>query len=117
MVSVSTRSIACSEFFRISWVNRWRSPSEAQQNVITKLAHVHEQSEFTYDGYVLAAGRVNPADIRHRRLLLQTSSSSCEKDSEAVLGVWLPAPADAASAACSRRALAVGRWRGDRFGR
>jgi len=41
----------------------------------------------------------------------------CENDSEAVLGVWLPAPADAASTACSRRALAVGRWRGERFGR
>jgi len=40
-----------------------------------------------------------------------------EKDSEAVLGVWLPAPADAASAACSGRALAVGRWRAERFGR
>ena len=34
-----------------------------------------------------------------------------------MLGVWLPAPADAASAACSGRALAVGRWRGERFGR
>ena len=31
-----------------------------------------------------------------------------EKDSEAVLGAWLPAPTDAASAACSERALAVG---------
>jgi len=26
-----------------------------QQNVTTKLAHVHEQSEFTYDGYLVAA--------------------------------------------------------------
>jgi len=26
-----------------------------QQNVATKLAHAHEQSEFTYDGYLVAA--------------------------------------------------------------
>jgi len=26
-----------------------------QQNVTSKLAHVHEQSEFTYDGYLVAA--------------------------------------------------------------
>jgi len=25
--------------------------------VTTKLAHVHEQSEFTYDGYLVAAGK------------------------------------------------------------
>jgi len=31
------------------------SPSEVQQNVTTKLAHVHEQSEFTYGGYLVAA--------------------------------------------------------------
>ena len=48
-------SIACSEFFRVSWVNRWFSPSEVQENVTTKLAHVHEQSEFTYGGYLVAA--------------------------------------------------------------
>jgi len=48
-------SIACSEFFRVAWVNRWRSPSKVQQNVTTKLAHVHEQSEFTYGGYLVAA--------------------------------------------------------------
>jgi len=29
--------------------------SEVQQNVTTKLAHVHEQSEFTYGGYLVAA--------------------------------------------------------------
>jgi len=28
-------SITCSEFFRVSWVNRWWSPSEVQQNVTT----------------------------------------------------------------------------------
>jgi len=32
----------------------------------------------------------------------------CERDSEAVLGVWLPPSADVASAAWSGRALAVG---------
>ena len=48
-------SIACSEFFRISWVNRWWSPPEVQQNVTTKFAHVHEQSEFTYGSYLVAA--------------------------------------------------------------
>ena len=48
-------SIAGSEFFRVSWVNRWWSPSEVQQNVTTKFAHVHEQSEFTYGNYLVAA--------------------------------------------------------------
>jgi len=28
---------------------------KVQQNVTTKLAHVHEQSEFTYGGYLVAA--------------------------------------------------------------
>jgi len=46
---------------------------------------------------------------------MPTTPHHCEKDSEAVLGVWLPAPADAASAACSRRALAVCRWRGEKI--
>jgi len=41
--------------FRVSWVNRRWSPSEVQHNVTTKLAHVHEQSEFTYGGYLVAA--------------------------------------------------------------
>jgi len=27
----------------------------SQQNVTTQLAHVHEQSEFTYGGYLVAA--------------------------------------------------------------
>ena len=49
-------AIACSKFFRVSWVNRWWSPSEVQQNVTTKLAHVHEQSEFTNGAYLVAAG-------------------------------------------------------------
>ena len=48
-------SIACSEFFRVSRVNRRWSPSEVQQNVTTKFAHVHEQSDFTYGGYLVAA--------------------------------------------------------------
>jgi len=48
-------SIACSEIFQVSWANRLSSPSEVQYNVTTKLAHVHEQSEFTYGGYVVAA--------------------------------------------------------------
>ena len=52
---ISTRPIACSEFFRVSWVNRWGSPSEVQHNVTTKVAHVQEQSEFTYGGYLVAA--------------------------------------------------------------
>jgi len=51
-------SVACSVFFRVSWVNRWGSPSGAQQNVTTNLAHVHEQSEFTYGGYLVAAGHL-----------------------------------------------------------
>jgi len=29
-----------------------------QQNVTTKLAHVHEQREFTYGGYLVAAGHL-----------------------------------------------------------
>jgi len=33
-------------------------PSEVQQNVTTKLAHAHEQSEFTYDAYLVAAGQL-----------------------------------------------------------
>jgi len=48
-------SIACSEFFQVSWVNFWWSLSEAQQNVTTKLAQVHEQSEFTYGAYLVVA--------------------------------------------------------------
>jgi len=51
-------SIACFELFRVSWVHRWRSPLEAQQNVTTKLAHGHEQNEFTYGGYLVAAGHL-----------------------------------------------------------
>jgi len=49
-------SIACFKFFRVSWVNRWWSPSEAQQNVKIKLAHVHEQSEFSHGASLVAAG-------------------------------------------------------------
>jgi len=30
--------------------------SEVQQNVTTKFAHVHEQSEFIYGAYLVAAG-------------------------------------------------------------
>ena len=52
-------SIACSEFFRISWVHRGRSPSKVQQNVATKLAHIQEQSEFTYGAYLVAAGHLS----------------------------------------------------------
>jgi len=51
-------SIARSEFFRVSWVNRWLSPLEAQQTVTTKLAYVHEQSEFTYGAYLVDAGQL-----------------------------------------------------------
>jgi len=32
-----------------------KSLVEVQQNVTTKLAHVHEQSEFTYGSYFVAA--------------------------------------------------------------
>jgi len=32
--------------------------SEVQRKVTTKLAHVHEQSEFTYGGYLGAAGHL-----------------------------------------------------------
>jgi len=52
-------SIACFEFFQDSWVNRWWSPSEVQQNETTKFAHVHEQSEFTYGGYLVAVGHLS----------------------------------------------------------
>ena len=42
-------------FMGKSWVNR-RSPSEVQHNnVTTKLAYVHEQNEFTYSCYLVAA--------------------------------------------------------------
>ena len=30
----------------------------SQRNVTTKLAHVHEQSEFTYGGYLVAAEHI-----------------------------------------------------------
>jgi len=39
-----------------------------QQNVTTKLAHVHEQSEFTYDGYLVAAEHLSPVHVPKRRL-------------------------------------------------
>jgi len=51
-------SIACSEFFRVSWVNRWRSPSEAPRIVTTILAHGHKQSKFTDGAYLVAAGHL-----------------------------------------------------------
>jgi len=41
-----------------------KMPSEAQQNVTTKLAHVHEQSEFTYGGYFVAAGHLTQTAAR-----------------------------------------------------
>jgi len=41
----------------------------------------------------------------------------CEKDSQAVLGVWLPTPLLTPRALPDHGALAVGRWRGERFGR
>jgi len=51
-------SIAGSEFFRVSWVNRWCSSSEVQQNVTTELAHVHEQNKFAYGASLVAAGHL-----------------------------------------------------------
>jgi len=60
-------SIACSMFFRVSWVNRWRSPSEVQQNVTTKFAHVHEQREFTYGAYLVAAGHLYKLAVTETR--------------------------------------------------
>jgi len=58
-------SVACSEFFWVSWVNRWWSFSEVQQNVTTKLAHVHEQSEFADGGYSVAAGHLQGITRRY----------------------------------------------------
>ena len=51
-------SIACSEFFRCCMGKSLVSPSKVQQNVTTKIAHVHEQSEFTYGSYLVAAGHL-----------------------------------------------------------
>jgi len=35
---------------------------KVQQNATTKLAFVHEQSEFTYGAYLVAAGHLNCRD-------------------------------------------------------
>jgi len=40
-------------------LNLWGSPSEVQRNVTTKIAYAHEQSELTFDAYLVAAGHLN----------------------------------------------------------
>jgi len=40
----------------VSWVNRGYIADYHRWNMKTKLAHVHEQSEFTYNTYLVAAG-------------------------------------------------------------
>jgi len=60
MVPVSTQSIACSELFRVSWVNLGYTTSDRRQNLKMKFAYVCEQSEFTYSAYLVAAGHLSP---------------------------------------------------------
>jgi len=42
----------------VAWVNRGYISNYRRQNVKTKLAHVHEHSESTYDAYSVAAGHL-----------------------------------------------------------
>jgi len=51
-------AITCSELFRVPWVNIGFIAGYRHQSVETKLAHVHEQSEFTYIAYLVAAGHL-----------------------------------------------------------
>jgi len=51
-------SITCSEWFRVSWVNLGCIAGDRRQNLKTKFAHAHEQSEFTDSAYLVAAGHV-----------------------------------------------------------
>jgi len=42
----------------VSWVILGCIAGDRPQNLNTKLAHVHEQSEFTYSAYLVAAGHL-----------------------------------------------------------
>jgi len=82
-------SIAWSDFFRVAWVHRWWSP-EVQQNVKKELAHVHEQSEFTYGAYLVAAGHLysiaNYAQLSsHVAFCLQLVLSRFNPDEQALV--------------------------------
>jgi len=48
-------TITGSELFRVSWVNLGQIAGDRRQNLKTKFAHVHDQSEFTYNAYLVAA--------------------------------------------------------------
>jgi len=48
-------SIACCEFFRVSWVNQGYIAGVRRQNLKPKFAQVPEQSDFTYGVYLVAA--------------------------------------------------------------
>ena len=42
----------------VAWVNLGNIAGDRSQNLKTTFAHVHEQSEFTYDAYFIAAGHL-----------------------------------------------------------
>jgi len=54
---ISTRSVAYSDYFPFHGLNRGYIAEYRRQNVQTKLAHVHEQGEFTHNAYLVAAGQ------------------------------------------------------------
>jgi len=51
-------SIACSEWFRVAWVNLGYIAGDRRQNLKSKFAQVPEQSEFPYGVYLVAAGHL-----------------------------------------------------------
>ena len=51
-------SITCCKLFRVAWVNLGYIAGDRRQNLNPKFAQVPEQSEFTYNAYLVAAGRL-----------------------------------------------------------
>jgi len=48
-------SVTCSELFRVAWINLGYIAGDCRQNSKPKFAQVPEQSEFTYNAYLVAA--------------------------------------------------------------
>jgi len=47
----------------VAWVNRGYIAEYRRQNLKTKLAHVHEQREFTYSACLVAAGHLQDVSL------------------------------------------------------
>jgi len=54
-------SIACSELFRVVWGKLGHVSGDRRQNLKTKFAHTHEESEFIYSAYLVATGHLQVA--------------------------------------------------------